>query len=219
MINNSESYLRVIYRFRNDAGEIKPNAIAGHLHVSQPAVTEMLKKLAKRKLIVYTPYKAVRCTEKGESLAMQLVRRHRIWEIFLHKVVGMPLHQVHEEAARLEQYASDDLINRLDELLRYPQFDPHGDPIPAKNGALPRQKTLQPLGNMRIRQKGVVARVNDFNSSFLRFIAGIGISLDSEIEVIEKREFDQSLVVKINKKEQILSGFAASNIFVHPAKN
>ena len=140
-----ENYLSIIYKYRNEAGGIKGNVIAEKLHISNSAVTDMLKKLAKAKLIEYTPYKEIRLTETGESSALNLVRRHRIWEIFLHLIVKLPWEMVHEEAERLEHHSSDELINRLDEMLNFPEFDPHGAPIPGKDGDIPKQKKTEKI--------------------------------------------------------------------------
>ncbi|MBI2416329.1 MAG: metal-dependent transcriptional regulator [Ignavibacteriales bacterium] len=123
---SEEDYLGTIYRYRDDSGEIKANVIADKMEISNAAVTDMLKKLAKRKLVFYAPYKPVRFTKRGEELAGQLIRRHRIWEIFLHRIIGMPWEKVHDEAERLEHNASDDLINRMEEMLNFPEYDPHG---------------------------------------------------------------------------------------------
>jgi len=127
----------------------------------------MLKKLAKDGLVDYKPYKGIQLTAEGESYARNMVRRHRIWEIFLTRIVGMPWDKVHEEANRLEHSSSDDLINRMEEMLDYPEYDPHGDPIPSKSGKMPKLKKHRPLSDLNEGESGRVIRVNDFDQKFL----------------------------------------------------
>ncbi len=211
---SKENYLSIIYKHRDPSGEIKPNVIAEWLQISNPAVTDMLKKLAKDKLVLYTPYKAVRFTKQGELAAKKLVRRHRIWEIFLHEIVGMPWEKVHAEAERLEHHSSDELISRLEEMVNFPAFDPHGDPIPDKNGVMPQQLTLKPLSEMPVNSALTVKRVSGFDGGFLQYINSIGITLQATVTIIEIRGFDKSLLIDINGAKHSISSTIADNIFV-----
>jgi len=215
-LNNisKEDYLSIIFKFQDTSGEIKPITIAQKLQVSQAAVTDMLKKLASDKYILYEKYKGIRLTKRGDEFARNMVRRHRIWEVFLQKVVGMPWEKVHQEAHRLEHSSSDSLIDRLEELLRYPEFDPHGDPIPSKEGKIPKIKKHLPLSDLKEGESGVVIRVNDFDEQFLNYITSLGISLNEIIHVKEKRNFDNSLLVQIKGKPWNISQKLAENIFV-----
>jgi DtxR family transcriptional regulator, Mn-dependent transcriptional regulator len=215
---SKEDYLSIIFKFQDTSGEIKPIAIAQKLHVSQAAVTDMLKKLAADKYILYEKYKGIRLTRQGEEYARNMVRRHRIWEVFLQKIVGMPWDKVHQEAHQLEHSSSDELINRLEVLLRYPEFDPHGDPIPSKEGKMPKVKKYLPLSELRGGESGVVIRVNDFDEQFLFYLTTLGISLNETIRVKEKREFDNSLLVQIKGKPWNISQKLADNIFVEMKK-
>jgi DtxR family transcriptional regulator, Mn-dependent transcriptional regulator len=138
---SKEDYLSTIFKFQSRGGDIKPTAIAQKLQVSQAAVTDMLKKLATDKYVLYEKYKGIHLTPRGEEFARNMVRRHRIWEVFLQKIVGMEWDKVHEEAHRLEHSSSDDLINRLEILLRYPEFDPHGDRSLLKMAKCPKLKS------------------------------------------------------------------------------
>ena len=215
---SKEDYLSVIFKFQDTSGEIKPIAIAKKLHISQAAVTDMLKKLAADKYILYEKYKGIRLTRHGEEYARNMVRRHRIWEVFLQKIVGMPWDKVHQEAHQLEHSSSDDLINKLEVLLRYPEYDPHGDPIPSKEGKMPKVKKYLPLSELRGGESGVVIRVNDFDEQFLFYLTTLGISLNETIRVKEKREFDNSLLVQIKGKPWNISQKLADNIFVEMKK-
>jgi DtxR family transcriptional regulator, Mn-dependent transcriptional regulator len=215
---SKEDYLSIIFKFKNTSGDIRPTAIARKLKVSQAAVTDMLKKLAADKYILYEKYRVIRLTQSGEEFARNMVRRHRIWEVFLQKVIGMPWDKVHQEAHRLEHSSSDDLINRLEVLLRYPEFDPHGDPIPSKEGKMPKLKKLLPLSNLNKGESGVVIRVNDFDEQFLNYLTVLGISLKEIIRVKEKRDFDNSLLVQIKGKPYNISQKLADNIFVELKK-
>lgn len=220
MINiPKEDYLSTIYKNCDNNGEIKANIIAEKLQISNAAVTDMLKKLAKEKLIIYEPYKLVRFTPKGEELAKNIVRRHRIWEIFLHQIVGLPWDKVHDEAEKLEHSGSDELIDRMEAMCDFPSFDPHGDPIPQKNGKIPRHKKSVPLSELKKNQKGKVIRVSDFNKEFLNYLTELGIGLDETILVQDIRSFDNSLLIKIKGKSCNISNKLADNVFVEIIKN
>jgi DtxR family transcriptional regulator, Mn-dependent transcriptional regulator len=215
---SKEDYLSIIFKFKNPRGEIKPIAIARKLKVSQAAVTDMLKKLATDKYILYEKYRVIRLTQRGEEFARNMVRRHRIWEVFLQKVIGMPWDKVHQEAHQLEHSSSDNLIDRLEILLRYPEFDPHGDPIPSKAGKMPKIKKHLPLSDLNSGESGVVIRVNDFDEQFLNYLTTLGIRLNEIIRVKEKRDFDNSLLVQVKGKPWNISQKLANNIFVEIKK-
>jgi len=211
---SKENYLSTIYKHRDTKGAIKPNQIAERLSISGAAVTDMLKKLSKDGYVDYEKYKGIKLTKVGKEYAMNMVRRHRIWEVFLHQVVGIPWDKVHAEAENLEHSSSDELINRLEEMLDFPEFDPHGDPIPDINGKLPEQKRGKSLNLIQPGTRVKVFKVNDFDSSFLKHISRIGIGLNKEIEVKDVLKFDGSMIVSINGKELSVSNKLAENIFV-----
>lgn len=211
---SKEDYLSVIYKSSNSDGEIKAHQIAEKLNISGAAVTDMLRKLSKEGYVDYKRYKGIRLTKSGEEYARSMVRRHRIWELFLHQIVGLPWDKVHNEAENLEHSSSDQLIDRIEEMLDYPEFDPHGDPIPDRNGKMPKLNLDTPLSSVEPGSKVKVNRVHDFDSSFLQYISKIGIELNKEITVVDLLEFDHSLLVKIDKKETSISSKVASNIFV-----
>ena len=219
MINISkEDYLSEIYKNEDANGQIKANLIAEKLQISNAAVTDMLKKLKREGNIKYEPYRGIELTSRGREFAQNMVRRHRIWEVFLHQIVGLPWDKVHDEAHHLEHSGSDELINKMEEMLNFPAFDPHGDPIPSKSGMIPKQKKNVALTVLKQNQKGIVIRVNDFDSKFLSYLSKIGVELNKEIEVCEVLNFDKSLLVKINGKEINLSNKISANIFVEIKK-
>ena len=211
---SKEDYLSAIYKFREVDGSIKANIIAEKLSVSNAAVTDMLKKLSKDGYVDYKRYKEIKLSKDGEEYAKNMVRRHRIWEVFLNQVVGIPWDEVHEEAHNLEHSASDSLINRMEEMLDFPAFDPHGDPIPSKDGKMPKLKKNISLSFLQADDKGTVVRVNDFDNNFLSYISKIGINLGKEIFVKQVLDFDRSMLVVVNGKETNISSTIASNIFV-----
>src|SRR4030067_1385375 len=211
---SKEDYLSAIYKHREIDGTIKANQIAEKLSISNAAVTDMLKKLANDGFVDYKRYKGIKLTNNGEEYAKNMVRRHRIWEVFLHQIVGMPWDKVHEEAHNLEHGASNELINRMEEMLDFPAFDPHGDPIPSKEGVVPKQKKSKPLSLLKANEKGKVSRVNDYDNNFLNYISKIGVELGKEIQVKEILEVDHSMLVAINEKEINISNTLAANIFV-----
>ena len=211
---SKEDYLSTIYKNRNSDGIIKGNQIAEKLAISSAAVTDMLKKLSSDGFVNYKRYQGIKLTGEGEEYARNMVRRHRIWEVFLHQVVGLPWDKVHDEAENLEHSSSDELINRMEEMLNFPEFDPHGNPIPNKNGDLPEQSLGIPLNTVTSGTKVIVIRMNDINNNFLNYISQIGLELNKEIEVKNYLEYDSSVLILIDGREVNLSSKLASNIFV-----
>jgi DtxR family Mn-dependent transcriptional regulator len=215
---SKEDYLSVIYKSADSNGEIKANQIAEKLNVSGAAVTDMLRKLSKEGFVDYKRYKGIKLTHSGEEYARNMVRRHRIWEVFLHQIVGLPWDKVHGEAENLEHSSSDELIDRLDKMLDFPEFDPHGDPIPDRNGKMPNSNSGVPLSTIEPGNIVRVNRVPDFDSSFLQYISKIGIELNKEITVLDTLEFDHSVSIRVDKKETSISSKVAANIFVTEVK-
>lgn len=215
---SKEDYLSVIYKYQDSEGEIKPAVIAEMLDITQAAVTDMLKKLSKARLVNYEKYKGISLTAKGNEYARSMVRRHRIWEVYLYKVIGLPWNKVHEEAHRLEHSSSDELINRLEEILDFPEYDPHGDPIPSRQGKMPKIKKHVPLANLNAGESGIVIRVNDFDDNFLSYISQLGIALNEKITVKERRSFDNSLLLNIKGQPFNVSNDLAENVFVEVIK-
>ena len=211
---SEEDYLSIIFKNPDREGKIKPSVIARKLSISNAAVTDMLKKLSGEGYIIYEPYKEIELTPEGKNYAQNIVRRHRIWEVFLVKIVGMPWDKVHEEAHRLEHSSSDDLINRLEAMLHFPEYDPHGDPIPSKDGKMPKAKQTRPLAELDAGESGEVARVNDYDENFLCYISELGIGLNERIIIKKKIDFDKSMEVLIKGKSHNISNELAQNVFV-----
>jgi DtxR family transcriptional regulator, Mn-dependent transcriptional regulator len=211
---SKENYLSIIFKYRDASLQMKPNLIAEKLNVTRAAVTDMLRKLTKEKLVSHSPYQSVQLTPAGEDVAVNIVRRHRIWETFLTQIVGLPWDKVHEEAEKLEHASSDALIDRLEEMCQFPQFDPHGAPIPDKTGMLPLLDDLMPLSALKDNQNGIVMRVDDSDNKLLKYLSDIGISLKQVVHVREVLDFDKSLLVIINNKQINISDKLAENVFV-----
>lgn len=211
---SKEDYLRVIYKGLEETLIVNPTMIAEQLNISNAAVTDMLKRLTREKYVSYTPYKGIQLLQKGKTEAIKLVRRHRIWETFLYKVVGLPWYQIDEEAENLEHSSSDELIDRLEEMLDYPDFDPHGHPIPKKDGRIPKQKKSISLDKLEEGMSAKILRVNDHSKELLIFLFKSGLVVGNKVNVIEKRKFDNSLIVSVNNKHQSLSEKISKNIFV-----
>ncbi|NNG26209.1 MAG: metal-dependent transcriptional regulator [Ignavibacteriaceae bacterium] len=211
---SKEDYLSTIYKNRDSDGIIKGNQIAEKLEISNAAVTDMLKKLSSDGFVDHKRYRGIKLTGEGEDYARNMVRRHRIWEVFLHQVVGLPWDKVHDEAENLEHSSSDELINRMEEMLDFPEFDPHGNPIPNKNGELPKQSMGVPLNLVNPGTKVIILRVNDINNNFLNYISQMGLELNKEIEVKNFLDYDSSVLILIDGREVNLSSKLASNVFV-----
>ena len=219
MINISqEDYLTAIYRNLDEAGEIKPNLLASKLEISNAAVTDMLRKLSRDGFVDYQKYKGIKLTGEGELYAKNMLRRHRMWEVFLHQTLGMPWDKVHDEAEKLEHSSSDEIINLLEEFLEYPEVDPHGYPIPDKNGKIKKSKTVVAITELNENDTAKVIRVNDDVKNLLSYVTKIGISLGKEILVKDKLEYDGSILMMIDRKEINISNKIASNIFVEKIK-
>lgn len=211
---SQEDYLTAIYRNLDEAGEIKPNLLAEKLEISNAAVTDMLRKLSRDGLVDYKKYKSIKLTNDGESYAKNMLRRHRIWEVFLHQTLGMSWDKVHEEAEKLEHSSSDELINLLDEFLDYPEVDPHGYPIPDKNGKIKKSKSVVAITELSENDTAKIVRVNDDVKNLLSYITKIGISLGKEIMIKDILEYDGSILIRINGNDINISNKVASNIFV-----
>ncbi|HEX7356074.1 MAG TPA: metal-dependent transcriptional regulator [Ignavibacteriaceae bacterium] len=211
---SQEDYLSAIYRNLDDSGEIKPNLLAAKLEISNAAVTDMLRKLSRDGFVDYQKYKSIKLTSEGESYAKNMLRRHRIWEVFLHQTLGMPWDKVHDEAEKLEHSSSDEIINLLEEFLDYPEVDPHGYPIPDKNGKMKKNRAVVAVTELSENESAKVIRVNDDVKNLLSYITKIGITLGKEIFIKDKLEFDGSVLIVIDKKEVNVSSKIASNIFV-----
>ncbi|MBI4429771.1 MAG: metal-dependent transcriptional regulator [Ignavibacteriales bacterium] len=208
-----EDYLKNIYKIQSSEGKVSTTLLSQKLRISPASVTEMLKKLADEGIVSHTPYKGVQLTKEGRRRALQIIRRHRLWEAFLVEVLKYDWHEIDEEAEKLEHIASERLERRIDEILGYPSTDPHGDAIPTKEGKL-QSRQDRVLADVEPGGSATVRRVSDANPDILRYMSKLGIALNTKIKVKEKIEFDGSLRVDVGAKEQFISAKLAQHIFV-----
>ena len=214
MTLTEENYLKALYRLSLDKHEITVKDIADQLHIKMPTVNSMIKKLSEKKLIRYEKYKAIEFTEKGKKLALYILRKHRLTELFLQEVMGLGWEEVHDIAEQLEHIQSDLFFMRIDEMLGHPKFDPHGEPIPDVNGKLPVHKA-SPLSTCTIGKKYKLSGVLNHETSFLKMLDAMDLSLGSSIEIRELQAFDKSMVVVLNgKNKTILSLPVCQNLLV-----
>jgi DtxR family Mn-dependent transcriptional regulator len=211
-----ENYLKTIYSIQNsnNSGEVSVNEIAERMQTRPATVTDMLRKLSEKALIHYEKYKKVQISETGVVSALQIIRKHRLWETFLHDKLNFSWDEVHEVAEQLEHIHSSKLIARLDEYLGFPQFDPHGDPIPNSMGELPSSSTLL-LSGLETMVQGVIVAVKDTSSTFLQQIERLELYIGTSLTVEERMPFDNSIHVKLkDNRGLMLSEKIAQNIIV-----
>lgn len=211
---SQEDYLTAIYRNLNDAGEIKPNVLAEKLSISNAAITDMLKKLSRDGFVDYKKYKSIKLTKTGERYAKNMLRRHRLWEVFLHQTLGMSWDKVHGEAEMLEHSSSDEMINLLDKFLDYPEVDPHGYPIPDKTGKIKENINIISLTELKVKDEAVVVRANDDVRDLLTYLTRIGVELGKKIKVKDKLDYDGSILLNVDEKNITISKKMGENIFV-----
>lgn len=214
MTFSEENYLKTIYHLATISdSEVSTNAIAEMMETKASSVTDMLKKLSEKDLVHYKKYQGVSLTEKGKLIAKMIVRKHRLWEVFLVDKLDFSWDEVHDIAEQLEHIKSEQLINRLDDFLGNPTEDPHGDPIPDVNGQIVKTEK-QLLSELLENQNGICVGVKDTSSEFLKYLDKQGISLGSKIEIMGKESFDLSLKIRLNSRELTISNKIASNLFV-----
>ncbi|MFY0605256.1 MAG: metal-dependent transcriptional regulator [Cyclobacteriaceae bacterium] len=210
-----ENYLKAIYHL-SEGGEsdVNTNSIADELNTKAASVTDMMRKLSDKDVINYQKYKGVQISKKGKLIALEVIRKHRLWEVFLVEKLAYSWDEVHDLAEQLEHIKSPTLINRLDKYLGYPTIDPHGDPIPNEHGEI-FEHPQHPLAELEVGKSGVVVKVPDGNASLLQHLAKIKIRLGSKIALKEKVEFDNSVLINIdNTHELYLSGQIAQTIMI-----
>ena len=210
-----ENYLKAVYHL-SSAGEndVSTNAIADEMQTKAASVSDMLRRLSEKDLVIYKKYQGVKISESGKKSALQVIRKHRLWEVFLVEKLKFNWDQVHEIAEQLEHIKSPLLIKRLDEFLGHPKYDPHGDPIPDENGEF-KEKPQIPLAEVALNGNGIVVAVKDTNPLFLQHLDKIGIYLGAKTKIIDRVEFDGSMEILVDSKNKLfISKEIAQNVLV-----
>ncbi|HEX8269383.1 MAG TPA: metal-dependent transcriptional regulator [Flavobacterium sp.] len=214
MTYSEENYLKAIYHLSMYQKKgVSTNAIAKMIDTKASSVTDMIKKLAEKNLIDYQKYQGVILTENGLLAAKMIVRKHRLWEVFLVAKLGFSWDEVHDLAEELEHIKSEKLVEKLDAFLGYPTEDPHGDPIPNAKGEIPKMDNLL-LSDLQINQKAICIGVKDTSSDFLKYLDKQQIALGSKLTILEKESFDESLKIMTNNNEMTISNKIASNLYI-----
>jgi len=209
-----ENYLKTIYHLEQVSKEgVSTNAIAEKLESKPSSVTDMVQKLADKGLLTYVKYKGTTLSLDGKRIAVGIVRKHRLWEVFLVEKLHFNWDEVHVIAEQLEHIQSEKLTNQLDAFLGFPKVDPHGDPIPDAQGNYSKTKK-QLLSNVPLSSQGICVGVKNSESEFLRYLDKKNISIGSKIEVLNREEFDQSLYIKVDGTEFYISKAVSENIYV-----
>ena len=212
-----EDYLKTIYKLQQDGESVSTSDIARAMDVSSASVTNMVKRLAQLNLVEYESYRGVTLTETGEKVALEIIRHHRLLELYLREVMGYSWDKVHEEAEHLEHHISEEFEDKLDEILGYPTHDPHGDPIPTREGQIA-DVTTDPLAEVQPGQSVRIQRVSDTDPEMLSYLEEMGLLPGTSVEIVQKEPFHGPITVRLNKGEQVLGYRIASNIFVKPLR-
>ena len=214
MTHSAENYLKTIYHLSQSSPDgVSTNAIAAMLDTKASSVTDMIKKLAERDLILYQKYQGVVLTDSGRMAAKMIVRKHRLWEVFLVEILDFSWDEVHEIAEELEHIKSEKLIEKLSAFLNHPTLDPHGDPIPNSKGEiLTMDKKL--LSEIEVGKDAVCVGVKDTSTAFLKYLNKNGIALGEEFKILSREEFDGSMSLLVGNQEITISNKIANNLFV-----
>jgi DtxR family Mn-dependent transcriptional regulator len=211
---SEENYIKAIYHAQQGDDLVSTNDIAARMNTKASSVTDMLKKLADKDLADYVPYKGSRLTKKGLECAMQIIRKHRLWEVFLVEKLHFSWDEVHEVAEQLEHIQSRKLINELDQLLGFPKQDPHGDPIPDSDGNIEKSSKVM-LSELETHEKGTVAGVVDTATSFLKYLDKHHIELGTLVTVVDHEEYDHSLIIAIGDRRLTITQQTADNLYIN----
>lgn len=213
-----ENYVKAIYTIQhgNESGEVSVNEIAERMQTRPATVTDMLRKLSEKELVNYKKYKKLKLTPVGMKAALQIIRKHRLWETFLHDKLQFSWDEVHEVAEQLEHIHSAKLIDRLDELLGFPQFDPHGDPIPNAKGEIPPSSAIL-LADAAIGEQYIIVAVKNTAPAFLQQLEKMNLQIGTRLSILEKMPYDNSSMVQTTLQPAVmLSEKLAANLLVLP---
>ncbi|MGC1516683.1 MAG: metal-dependent transcriptional regulator [Maribacter sp.] len=217
MTLSEEDYIKAIYHLgETDGASVSTNAIAEQMHTKPSSVTDMIKKLSEKSLVHYKKYKGVSLTESGRKSALSIVRKHRLWEVFLVNTLQFSWDEVHEVAEQLEHIKSEALIDKLDAHLGYPKIDPHGDPIPTKDGVF-KKSVKKLISELPISSSGVCVGVNDSSAAFLKFLDKNKIALGDTLTILDREEFDGSVTLTTKAGNTRISEQIAANLFLEIA--
>jgi DtxR family Mn-dependent transcriptional regulator len=209
-----ENYLKAIYSLAYaNSNKVSTTLISEELKTKASSVTDMIKKLADKNLVHYKKYQGVSLTEIGQKIAVEIVRKHRLWEVFLVNKLNYNWDEVHELAEQLEHIKSETLIDKLEAFLEFPTHDPHGDPIPDKSGNVEHHKNMM-LSSIEIKNSCVVIGIKDSSDPFLKFLDKLQIQLGSIIKVVSKEPFDNSMLVETATGSISISNQISKNLFV-----
>lgn len=212
---SEENYLKTLYKLEHkQIKKVNNIALSKALELNPATVLEMVRKMSERKLVEILANKTIQLTEKGKKKALQIIRRHRIWEVFLVDKLNYKWNEVHDLAEQLEHIESDDLVKRLETFLGFPAVDPHGDPIPDEHGKMKVIKK-QPLTEAPLKKKLMITGLGNTSDEFLRYLDRIGLFIGETVEVAEVEDFDKSLTILHKKKSLTLSHEAAGNLLVN----
>ena len=211
---SEENYLKTLYKLEDkQVKKVNNIALSKALDLNPATVLEMVRKMSDRKLVEVLPDKIIRLTEKGKKKALSIIRKHRLWEVFLVEKLDYKWNEVHELAEQLEHIDSDDLVKRLETFLGFPYVDPHGDPIPDENGKIKKIKT-QPLMEAPLKKKLRIIALANSSDEYLKYLNKINLSIGDTVEISEIEDFDQSVTILHKKSSITLSNEAASNLLV-----
>ncbi|UQB69117.1 metal-dependent transcriptional regulator [Epilithonimonas zeae] len=208
-----ENYLKALYHLVNENDEVSVNDLSRQLNIKMPSVNSMIKKFADKNWVKYESYKPIKLTESGKKEASLIVRKHRLTEMFLVEKMGFGWENVHEIAEQLEHIHSDIFFDKMDEILNYPKVDPHGEPIPDKDGNVI-QPDLKKLSKCKENETVELASVTTSSEEFLNFLNKRNLSLGTEIKVLQKEDFDQSIKVFYNGQEENFSKTVCDRLLV-----
>ena len=210
----TQDYLKTIYELSERSDRVMTKDIAAKLKISAPSVTEVIRRLASKKLVVHKPYRGVRLTRTGEKIALEMIRHHRLIELYLREALGIPWDKVHDEAERWEHFISEDVEDRMDEKLGFPTVDPHGAQIPARDGTLPLSRKCEALSALSEGDSGVVAEVRDDDSEILQYLASKGLFPQSFIEIKEVEPFDGPMTITVDGRRHLIGKTIAEQVSV-----
>tara|TARA_B100001173_G_C15938213_1_gene525902 strand:- start:433 stop:1095 length:663 start_codon:yes stop_codon:yes gene_type:complete len=215
LTTSEENYLKTIYNLSESGkNQVSTNSVSKFLKTKPSSVTDMIKKLSAKKLLYHKKYKGTNISSNGKKLAIQIIRKHRLWEVFLFEKLDFKWDEVHKIAEELEHITNEKLIDKLDKYLKYPKIDPHGDPIPNKDGKIDIKPKIK-LSNLLINNKCIVSKVNDEDGNLLEYLNKIKIHIGSKIKVFDIIEFDKSIEIEIDSKNKVfISNRVAKNILV-----